>query len=462
MMNQKLQNPVRWMAALASVCVIVLAGCGSDGPDAPATSTAPPPFGPWTDSSDIGAAALTMPGITSPAVQFTTDNAGGLIAYSTATAIEQGQNVYRTLFTRFTPALGWHSPYVIQVDGEYAPSTQVFPFRDKLKEDGLMVITTMSDRSLTHVVYGGTRWMLPVTTMEPPRSGYTLTADGTLLRSRLQTQPTLQGEVSKFSDGQWQSYKQFLIQVAGLTAADQFVGLEIYEYRDGVYGALGVFRRSPTPGMYPCTVNWLDLSGGLTTGSTLSGTRGEQLYCTVHGLLGRNDIRLVTVASNGSLQGLIGTRSFPHAYSMVTGQWVESVVRLRSNSSKWHGYTDQGALVAFGTTAAVGTDGQFDSSVFEGSTPVKITRASDGSQRLATGSWSGPISETAQFAILRDAAAPSLAFYERVGPASYLERTDFTAAYPPTHAIESGNAQYAVLQGGFDATAVFRVKWRAR
>ncbi len=143
---------------------------------------------------------------------------------------------------------------------------------------------------------------------------------------------------------------------------------------------------------------------------------------------------------------------------MVAGQWVESVIRLGSNSSESHGYTDQGALVAFGTTDTTGPA----QSVLEGSTPVKITRASDGSQRLATGNWSGPISEAAQFAILRDAAAPSLAFYERIGPASYLEHTDFTAAYPVTHAIESGNAQYAVLQGGFDATAVFRVKWRTR
>ncbi len=283
MMNQKLQNPVRWMAALASVCVVVLAGCGSGGADAPSTPTVPPPFGPWTDSSDVGAAVLTPPGILRAAIQFTTDNAGGLIAYSTATVIEQGQDVHRTLFTRFTPALGWHSPYVIQVDGSSAPSTQVFAFRDKLKEDGLMVVTTLPDRTLTHVVYGGTRWMLPVTTIEPPRSGYTLTADGTLLRSRLQTQPTLLGEVSKFSDGQWQSYKEFPIQVAGLTAADQFGLLETYEHRDGVYGAFGVYRPSPTPGMYACGPGNLGgpfrrIDDGI---NAQRDRRGEPMYCTV-------------------------------------------------------------------------------------------------------------------------------------------------------------------------------------
>jgi len=353
----------------------------------------------------------------------------------------------------------------------------VIPFRDAAKQDGVMIVQQLGisgTPTIERVVYDGNRWMLTLQTAGPSIDyRYTLMADGSLLRTHIVREPTLYAETSKFSNGAWQPYKLFPIQVTSLTAEDTVGNVALYEHRDGVYAELSVARPSGSPGDYPCGAgSVVQLSGSSSAGSTLTGTRIKQTYCSVHQLLAfSNALNEIVVTANGSLSRLNGDPSFPHASVRTGGEWVESNVYLNSASSQYHAYTDRGQLMAFGQFNA--TQATYDPTqlgLLEGESIVTLKRESDGTLRPAIG-YSGPISQTAQIAAMKfypllSSAASTWSLFERLGVGLYLEHVDFAPDdYNATHVIESGNAQFVVLQKGFPGAAdpgVVRVKWRSR
>ena len=466
-----------WARIFACVSLTILSACGGDGqgpvvvPEPTVPAAPPAPFGSWTTGAEIRADQLTGPTDGSVSLQFVSDSAGGILAYSNVYKFEQAGSTSRAVFYRFTPSRGWIDSYVIHSSANV--TAQAIPFRDSVKQDGVMVVIPLADRTVTQVVYDGNRWMLPVTTLGPPRD-FTLMADGSLLRTRVVSDPAPYVEASRFSNGEWQSYKQFPLEIAALTPADKLGRVRLYEYRDGIYGELRVARESDMVGLYPCGEgSVIALSGASVGGSTLAGTRNTPTYCTPNGLAGSNELRDITALASGGLARLCCSGFFPVASVRTAGAWVESNIGLNSASSGNHAYTNQGDLVAYGHVKST-YDPLVDpgTNVYEGATLITFQRESDGVQRPAMGRYAGPISQTAQFAIMQNYAAglassPGWNVYERLTFASYLERTDFaSSAFDRAYAIESGNSQYSVFLKGTGNTAsnprLVTVKWRSR
>lgn len=479
--SSRVCNPVRYgrPASLlrrigACLSLLTLAACGGGPGDpviVPPAGPAVPAFGAWTLATDIAADSLRETTDTSAKLRYVADNAGGLLAYATTLNRASSPLSGQTVLRRFTPSTGWGAPVYNVVTGAIDATVDVLPFRDPLKQDGVMLVTRTADGTQTAAIYDGSRiTVLDVLAGSSVDHAFTISGDGSLLRSRTVREPSLRVEVSKFSNGAWQSYKQFPINVAGTTAADTVGSVSVYEYRDGVFAEMVVTRPSDTQGLYPCgSGSYTQLSGASANGSTLSGARPDQTYCTPLGLAGQRRLREITALANGGLAFLCCTQPFPVAYTRIGGAWVESNIALNSSSSDYHAYTTQGDLIAYAypKRETAGTEGV---NLFEGSTVVNLRRESDGSQRAATGRWGGPISQSAQFAVMRDYANTSMttwSVYERLGSALYLERPDFDSGdYRYAYAFESGNAQYAVAEKGVGFSAndpqMVRVKWRSR